>query len=189
MSSHASRTIAPNIIREPVVRRTASIPSLNSYRLVRSGESPTRFSKSTRRESRDRNSNVQVSSKTNSIEPQAANRKPSKGSSTRINVHSRENAITPSSVSTRSVVSSSRHLENTKNAAAWSIIDLPKFTPFAAWPHFIQAAIARAKSPSLPPQPSPGSRAKTNARGKNYSVQNAKRKRLSNSPVSLKKRS
>jgi hypothetical protein len=45
-----------------------------------------------------------------------------------------------------------------------------------------------AKSHWQSPQPLPESHAKTNGRGKNYSGQSAKRKRLSGSPVSSRKR-
>jgi hypothetical protein len=46
-----------------------------------------------------------------------------------------------------------------------------------------------AKSQTRCQQPLRGSRARTNERGKNYSVRNAKRKPLSGSPVSSRKRS
>ncbi len=45
------------------------------------------------------------------------------------------------------------------------------------------------KSHSQSPQPSPGSRAKSNARDRNYSARSVKRKRLSGSSVSSRKRS
>lgn len=53
----------------------------------------------------------------------------------------------------------------------------------------IQATQLKAKSRSQFQQPSPGSLATTNARGRNYSARSAKRKPLSNSSASSRKRS
>lgn len=64
---------------------------------------------------------------------------------------------------------------------------LPNVSHEASIP--IQLANVTAKSRSRSRQPSPESRATFDGRGRNYSAQNAKRKRLSSSPISSRKRS
>ena len=196
MSTHASRTISANRIHPPVCL-TANITSPNSYRRSPRGDFPIRSSTPIRKASKAVKSNPQVSSKINSIKPQFNKRSPTSGSSTRITVHSKENDITANSASARTTVAASRHLRNSEKATGGFIkAHSPVFSRFAYLPDYIikfsETILARheaAKSRSQSQQPSPGSHASSDARGRNYSARSAKRKPLSGAAASSRKRS
>lgn len=200
MSNHSSRTTSANRIHdrvEPIVR-TATITSPNSYRRSLSGDLPVRSSNSIRKASKAIKSNPQVSSRANSIKPQSASRRLSKSSSARSTVHSNEREIVPAnSASARTTVQASRHFRKREKTTGSFITAYPRtFFPFAELPDYIldffeatQAKHEAAKSRSRFQQPSQALRASSNARGRNYSARSAKRKPLSGTSVSSRKRS
>ena len=189
-----SRTTSISNRVEPV-SRVARTNLPNSYCRVSDAERPSRSLRCTSASGAvERNDHV--SSNFRLSEPRSLKSKVISGSSTRLNVQSKQKLITARSQSTRSRVDLSNQSRNVENASDWSIIDPPAFVPFPELPPYalrflssVRAKQRAAKSRLQSQPPLQALRADSNERGRNYSVRSAKRKPLSGSQVSSKKRS